>query len=124
VRANHLLTGRSRVVVIKTRVVRHSARATPLTAHLNYLRRDGVTRAATEGSKSETYEKAHLFGPGESEVDGQTFAERADGDRHHFRFIVSPEDAADICATTAPNTSSVLPRPDPARVSASSCLRF
>jgi type IV secretory pathway VirD2 relaxase len=96
VRANHLLTGRSRVVVIKTRVVRHSARATPLTAHLNYLRRDGVTRAETEGSKSETYEKAHLFGPGESEVDGQTFAERADGDRHHFRFIVSPEDAAEM----------------------------
>lgn len=38
--ANHLLTGRSRVVVIKTRVVRHTARATPLTAHLSYLRRE------------------------------------------------------------------------------------
>ncbi len=87
VRANHLLTGRSRVVVIKTRVVRHSARATPLPAHLSYLRRDGVTRDG---------EKAHLFGPGETEVDAQAFAERADGDRHHFRFIVSPEDATDM----------------------------
>ncbi len=87
VRANHLLTGRSRVVVIKTRVVRQSARATPLPAHLSYLRRDGVTRDG---------EKAHLFGPGETEVDAQAFAERADDDRHHFRFIVSPEDATDM----------------------------
>lgn len=87
VRANNLLTGRSRVVVIKTRVVRQTARATPLTTHLNYLRRDGVTRDG---------EKAHLFGPGETEVDGQAFADRADGDRHHFRFIVAPEDATDM----------------------------
>eukprot|EP01037_Dinobryon_pediforme_P019955 gene19955-20468_t len=44
VRANRLLTGRSRIVVIKTRVVRHIARSTPLTSHLSYLRREGVTR--------------------------------------------------------------------------------
>ena len=54
VRANRLLTGRSRIVVIKTRVVRHTARAAPLAAHLNYLRREGVTRDG---------EKARLFGP-------------------------------------------------------------
>ena len=42
--ANRFLTGRSRVVVIKTRVVRHSVRAAPLSAHLSYLRREGVTR--------------------------------------------------------------------------------
>jgi hypothetical protein len=40
VRANRLLTGRSRVAVIKTRVVRHHARTAPLAAHLNYLRRE------------------------------------------------------------------------------------
>lgn len=85
--ANRLLTGRSRIVVIKTRVVRHTARATPLTAHLSYLRREGVTRDG---------EKAHLFGPGAEEGDGRAFAERCADDRHHFRFIVSPEDAADI----------------------------
>jgi len=87
VRANRLLTGRSRVVVIKTRVVRHHARATPLTAHLNYLRREGVTRDG---------EKARLFGPESDDVDGRSFAERAEEDRHHFRFIVSPEDAVDM----------------------------
>jgi type IV secretory pathway VirD2 relaxase len=87
VRANHALTGRSRVVVIKTRVVRHRARATPLTAHIAYLRREGVTR---EG------EKARLFGPLNDDVDGRSFAAQAEGDRHHFRFIVSPEDAADM----------------------------
>ncbi|MFG1230399.1 relaxase/mobilization nuclease domain-containing protein [Xanthobacter wiegelii] len=85
--ANRFLTGRSRIVVIKTRVVRHTARATPLTAHLSYLRRQSVTR---DGAK------ARLFGPGAEEGDGRAFAERCVDDRHHFRFIVSPEDAADM----------------------------
>jgi hypothetical protein len=44
IRANRLISHRSRGAVIKTRVVRHTARAAPLTAHLNYLRRDGVSR--------------------------------------------------------------------------------
>ena len=44
VRANRFISSRSRGAVIKTRVVRHTARSAPLTAHLNYLRRDGVTR--------------------------------------------------------------------------------
>ncbi|MFG1419904.1 DUF3363 domain-containing protein [Xanthobacter sp. V0B-10] len=85
--ANRLLTGRSRIVVIKTRVVRHTARVTPLTVHLSYLRREGVTRDG---------EKARLFGPGAEEGDGRAFAERCADDRHHFRFIVSPEDAVDM----------------------------
>ncbi|MER9412328.1 DUF3363 domain-containing protein [Mesorhizobium sp. M0589] len=87
VRANRLLTGRSRAVIIKTRLVRHHARAAPLAAHLSYLRREGVTRDG---------EKARLFGPQTGEVDGGAFAERCGDDRHHFRFIVSPEDAADM----------------------------
>jgi len=87
VRADRLLTGRSRIVVIKTRVVRHTARAAPLAAHLTYLRREGVTRDG---------EKARLFGPETDEVDGRAFAERCQDDRHHFRFIVSPEDAVDM----------------------------
>jgi type IV secretory pathway VirD2 relaxase len=87
IQANRLLTGRSRIVVIKTRVVRHSARAAPLAAHLTYLRRDGVTRDG---------EKARLFGPETDNVDARDFAARCEGDRHHFRFIVSPEDAVDM----------------------------
>ncbi|WP_375786951.1 relaxase/mobilization nuclease domain-containing protein [Bradyrhizobium sp. Pha-3] len=87
VRANRLLTGRSRIVVIKTRVVRHRARAAPLAAHLGYLRREGVTRDG---------EKVRLFGPEADEVDSRTFAARTEDDRHHFRFIVSPEDAGEL----------------------------
>jgi len=87
VQANHLLTGRARVVVIKTRVVRQTGRGAPLAAHLGYLRREGVTRAG---------EKARLFGPGTEDADPRAFAERCAGDRHHFRFIVSPEDATEM----------------------------
>ncbi|WP_244409654.1 relaxase/mobilization nuclease domain-containing protein [Methylorubrum populi] len=67
--------------------MRHHARTAPLTAHLNYLRREGVTRDG---------EKARLFGPETDEVDGRAFAERCGDDRHHFRFIVSPEDAVNM----------------------------
>src|SRR2546421_10921451 len=42
--AGRPLTDRSRGVVGKARVVRHSAKTTPLSAHLRYLRRDGVTK--------------------------------------------------------------------------------
>ena len=87
VQANRLLTGRSRIVVIKARVVRHSRRAMPMAAHLSYLRREGVTRDG---------EKAKLFGPGDGDLDTRNFAERCADDRHHFRFIVSPEDAVEL----------------------------
>lgn len=87
VQANRLLAGKSRVVVIKTRVVRHSARSAPMSAHLKYLGREGVTRDG---------EKARMFGTGDDTVDPKEFAERCRGDRHHFRFIVSPEDATDL----------------------------
>jgi len=87
VRANRLLTGRSRLVTIKTRVVRHTVRSPPLAAHLGYLRREGVTRDG---------EKARLFGPETEDADPKAFAERCQDDRHHFRFIVSPEDAAEL----------------------------
>ncbi len=87
IQANRLLTGRSRIVVIKTRVVRHTVRSAPLGAHLNYLRRDGVTRDG---------EKARMFGPESDEMDARAFAERCEDDRHHFRFIVSPEDAVEM----------------------------
>jgi type IV secretory pathway VirD2 relaxase len=87
VQANRLLTGRSRGAVIKTRVVRHTARSAPLAAHLGYLRREGVTRDG---------EKARLFGPETDDADPKAFAERCQDDRHHFRFIVSPEDAVEM----------------------------
>ncbi|WFE89842.1 DUF3363 domain-containing protein [Roseibium porphyridii] len=87
VQANRLLAGRSRIVVIKTRVVRHSARSAPLSAHLKYLGREGVTRDG---------EKARMFGPSDDAVSPKEFAGRCQEDRHHFRFIVSPEDATEL----------------------------
>ena len=87
VQANRMLSARSRGAVIKARVVRQGGRNAPLGTHLNYLRRDGVTRDG---------EKARLFGPGGDDADPKAFAERCEEDRHHFRFIVSPDDALEM----------------------------
>ncbi|PWB88871.1 relaxase/mobilization nuclease domain-containing protein [Methylosinus sporium] len=81
------LTSKSRGVVVKARVVRHGPKSAPLAAHLSYLRRDGVTRDGAPGK---------MFDAGGDEADARNFAERCDGDRHHFRFIVSPDDAAEL----------------------------
>ncbi|NWG25573.1 MAG: DUF3363 domain-containing protein [Pseudorhodoplanes sp.] len=87
VQANRLITSRSRGAVVKARVVRHVARSAPLATHLGYLRREGVTRDG---------ERARLFGPGTDEADPKAFADRCADDRHHFRFIVSPDDAIEM----------------------------
>jgi type IV secretory pathway VirD2 relaxase len=87
IQANRFITSRSRGAVIKARVVRNGGRGSPLTTHLSYLSREGVTRDG---------EKAHLFGPGTDKIDPKDFAERCEGDRHHFRFIVSPDDATEM----------------------------
>ncbi|QTH22505.1 DUF3363 domain-containing protein [Rhizorhabdus wittichii] len=82
-RATHRLGHRARQVVVKARVVKHGGRAS-LAAHLNYLQRDGVTRDG---------EKGVLFGAEAEGLDRNDFAAACENDRHHFRFIVSPEDA-------------------------------
>jgi type IV secretory pathway VirD2 relaxase len=87
VQANRLLTTRSRGAVIKARVVRSGGRSAPLATHLGYLRREGVTRDG---------EKARLFGPAGDDIDPKGFTERCEDDRHHFRFIVSPDDALEM----------------------------
>lgn len=87
VQANRLISNRTRGAVVKARVVRHGARSAPMGTHLDYLRRDGVTRDG---------EKARLLGPGTEDADGRAFAERCGDDRHYFRFIVSPDDAPDM----------------------------
>ncbi|RWH82200.1 MAG: DUF3363 domain-containing protein [Mesorhizobium sp.] len=87
VQANRLLMARSRGAVVKARVVRQGGRNAPLGTHLNYLRREGVTRDG---------EKARMFGPGGDDADPRAFAERCKDDRHHFRFIVSPDDAVEM----------------------------
>ncbi|UFM64092.1 relaxase/mobilization nuclease and DUF3363 domain-containing protein [Paracoccus sp. MA] len=87
VRANRLITRRTRLCTVKVRVVRRVAQAAALPRHLGYLGRDGVTRDG---------EKARMFGPHTDDADIRDFAERSEDDRHHFRVIVSPEDAADM----------------------------
>jgi type IV secretory pathway VirD2 relaxase len=79
-----------RRVAIKARVVRHRGsgfRQTPLAKHLTYLKRDGVTRDGAD---------ARMFDAHSDQADERGFAERCGDDRHHFRFIVSPEDARDL----------------------------
>jgi len=87
IQANRFLSNRARLVTIKARFVRRSARSSSLAGHLSYLRRERVTRDG---------EKARLFGPETENPDPKAFAERCQNDRHHFRFIVSPEDAAEL----------------------------
>ena len=79
-----------RRVIVKARIVRHHGSrftAAPLAQHLTYLKRDGVTRDGKD---------AELLGADTEPADGKLFAERCVDDRHHFRFIVSPEDAAEL----------------------------
>jgi len=79
---------RSRRVVIKTRLV-YLKGASPRSTqkHLRYIERDGVTREGGHGQ---------LYGPNTDEADADDFRIRGEGDRHQFRFIVSPEDANDL----------------------------
>jgi type IV secretory pathway VirD2 relaxase len=89
-RAALALSSRSpgRRVTVMARIVRHRGRqftAAPLAKHIAYLKREGVTRDGRD---------AQLFGATTDAADARAFTERCVDDRHHFRFIVSPEDAA------------------------------
>ena len=82
------LRANARRVVMKARVVRHGRlRSAPLPKHLTYLRREGVTRDGKD---------ARMFDATSDAVDERAFAERCEDDRHHFRFIIAPEDAATL----------------------------
>lgn len=74
-------------MAVKARVVRRMRTPGALAAHLRYLSRDGVTKDGAPG---------RLFDQDGEQVDGRAFVERCDEDRHHFRFIVSPEDAHEL----------------------------
>ena len=80
----------ARRVTIMARVVRHKGarfRAAPMGRHLAYLKRDGVTCDGRD---------ATMFDARSDATDSDTFASRCEDDRHHFRFIVSPEDAGQM----------------------------
>ena len=83
-----LLTANSRRATVKVRLVylqQASGRST--VQHLRYIEREGVDRQGGPG---------HAYGPATDEADTAAFEERGRGDRHQFRFIVSPEDAEQL----------------------------
>ena len=91
-RAALSLSSRSpgRRVVVMTRIVRHQGkrfRSAPLAKHIAYLKREGVTRDGAD---------ARMFDARSDEAETKAFAEQCEDDRHHFRFTVSPEDAAEM----------------------------
>jgi type IV secretory pathway VirD2 relaxase len=85
--ASRLLNNRARGAIVKARVVRRPRSPGALRAHIGYLKRDGVTRDESQGK---------LFDAAGDEADGRAFTERCNDDRHHFRFIVSPDDAGEL----------------------------
>jgi len=87
VAAMRRLTDRARSVAVKIRVVRHRQNRAPLKDHLLYLRREGVTKQGAAG---------RMFDAERDDADHRAFADRCEGDRHHFRFIISPEDAEQL----------------------------
>ncbi|HAT2417358.1 TPA: relaxase/mobilization nuclease and DUF3363 domain-containing protein [Aeromonas hydrophila] len=78
----------SRRVTIKTLLV-NQRQASPqsLAKHLRYIERDGVGRDGEPGQ---------AYGPQTDAADLDAFKERCADDRHHFRFILSPEDGAEL----------------------------
>lgn len=90
---------RSRRVIVKARVVKLNTQRAgrggrgfgtstkAVDAHLRYLERDGVSRDG---------EKGRVYSAYEDEADGKAFIKRGRKDRHQFRFIVAPEDAAEL----------------------------
>ncbi|EHN6640722.1 DUF3363 domain-containing protein, partial [Salmonella enterica subsp. enterica serovar Enteritidis] len=87
----HSSPGRRRVVV-KTRYVQGAGKNGKSAAHLRYIQRDGTSRDG---------ERGQLYSATEDRADGAAFIERGADDRHQFRFIVSPEDGADLSDLTA-----------------------
>ncbi|MBC3468615.1 relaxase/mobilization nuclease and DUF3363 domain-containing protein [Pseudomonas sp. RW10S2] len=84
--AGQSLTPFSRRVTIKTLLVNHrQASPQSLARHLRYVERDGVGRDGEPG---------RAYGPHTDAADLDEFKARCADDRHHFRFIVAPEDGA------------------------------
>ena len=82
------LTPMSRRVTIKTLLV-NQRQASPqsLAKHLRYIERDGVGRDGEPGQ---------AYGSQTDAADLDAFKERCADDRHHFRFILSPENGAEL----------------------------
>ncbi|MBA8841312.1 DUF3363 domain-containing protein [Ochrobactrum sp. RH2CCR150] len=80
-----------RRVVVKTRYVQSAGKNGKGAAHLRYIQRDGTSRDG---------ERGQLYSATDDRADGDAFLDRGKDDRHQFRFIVSPKDAADLSDLT------------------------
>ena len=82
------LTAHSRRATVKVRLVYlQQASGKSTVQHLRYIEREGVDRQGGQG---------RAYGAITDEADTAAFEERGRGDRHQFRFIVSPEDAEQL----------------------------
>lgn len=80
--------GGMRRVMVKVRVVPMTPGAKKaLMTHVRYVAREG---AGVEG------EQGRFFDAREDAVEASGFARRCEGDRHHFRIIINPEDGRDL----------------------------
>lgn len=85
-----LLQRSSRRVTIKSRIARHQGknfRSASLVDHVSYLKREGALKDKDIGG---------LFDADHDRADEKAFVSRCADDRHHFRFIISPEDGAEM----------------------------
>jgi type IV secretory pathway VirD2 relaxase len=65
-------------------------------AGLGRQERFGRTSPTFSATGSPGRRAGQLFDAERDGVDGARFAERCEDDRHHFRFIVSPDDAREL----------------------------
>ena len=83
-----LYSGGQRRVIVKARITKIKRGDLGATrAHLRYIQRDGVTPDGEEGQ---------LYDREVDEANGTVFLDNCEGDRHQFRIIVSPDDAAEL----------------------------
>jgi type IV secretory pathway VirD2 relaxase len=86
--AGQSLAPSARRATVKTRLVNlRQAGARSTVTHLRYIEREGVGRQGEPG---------RAYGPATDEADQADFEQRGRDDRHQFRFIVSPEDSAEL----------------------------
>jgi len=82
------LRGGQRRVIVKARIVRMSTSSVAaLAAHIGYIRRDAALEEKDRGK---------LFDAMSEDANAYDLVKSITDDRHHFRFIVSPEDGAEM----------------------------
>tara|TARA_R110000850_G_scaffold275264_2_gene414305 strand:- start:16792 stop:18696 length:1905 start_codon:yes stop_codon:yes gene_type:complete len=87
-RPRHGPRGGQRRVIVKARIVRMSASSVAaLAAHIGYIRRDAALEEKDRGK---------LFDALSEDSNASDLVKSITEDRHHFRFIVSPEDGAEM----------------------------